>query len=240
MPNTFPSLPPSLVLSVVPSSVRVFDLSKQPTISPEKQDPYFDPDLSLDEGHEGSIILDTAAGTIMDKETVTIFEEVCSEKFLPQVLPLVYKAEYSTTRCQVTNQTLLDNGLNGRRIDKMEDPIKQPQPHVTKRDIAILLNITSTISPPLETFDELITLTLYQYTPLLQQMLSEATHYFEPAPQTPMPTTVRVPTTLAAAIGQKTNSDNTEGWPIPLIAGAVVGGVLLVAVIGAAFYLNRR
>ena len=186
---------------------------------------------------DGVVYLKSDFKEIMDKDTVQIFEQVVAEQFLPQVLPLVHLAKYTDIQCFVESQTLLHDGTSRKLFQRAKMVVKT-------EEVSIVLKITSNVDPPADNFDELVTLAMQQYSLLLQQLLSEETDYFEPAPtiaptNSPVTAAPTVPIGDVSAVEEQPESSDTEALPIMVIVGAAVGGVL-VALLGTFFYNQGR
>ncbi|GKZ00229.1 hypothetical protein MPSEU_000975800 [Mayamaea pseudoterrestris] len=238
MPSDFPSDQPSMIQKSVTSEPTVlFSQQGYPETSGE---PTAGPMQDISDSPSGVVNFVSSSNGIMDNETVAIFEDVIARQYLPQVLPLVYPASYTNTKCKVVSQTSLNSNAERKLQDTTTSKKQTAKLYVTTDDIKILLRISSNVNPPAENFDELVGTALQEYPNLLQQLLSNQTTYFET--ESSIDKSDRdddsVPPPVAAIEKTPTSSSGKNGMPVIIIISAVAGGVVVALL--AAFYLGQR
>ena len=232
-PSASPSFAPSSAPSTVPSQLPTLTPSETPSSSPTSV-PSLTPSDTPSLMPSTTPVAPTQAQTkikllsdsdgVMGTDTVSMFEQVCSEEFLPISMPTIYPAEYSEFECKVVRQTLLSGNTRARLLSEKGKII------LFTEAVAIEIEASADIDPPPVHFDDLVESTFATYISEFQQMLSSKDAYFTSAGDT------------NPVFAQQPN-DETPGNEIPtlyFIIGGVVFAFIVVSTLSIMFLVKNR
>lgn len=226
MPSSIPSDVPSSVPSDMPSSIPSDLPSSMPSDFPSSM-PSDIPSTAPSEMFGREAVTDSVslggADTIMDDDTVEIFEEICKNDFLPTYLPVVYPAEYEDIDCKVLSQTL------GERRARMLRESADVELGGDK--LSVLMRASADVElPPGVRFDNLVHSAFIEHGEEFEKSLQEASPFFAPSDDTDE----------GAPSSAQREPDSGKNKDVPIIVGALVGGAVIGAILAFVLYNAHR
>jgi hypothetical protein len=237
MPSDMPSVVPSDIPSDAPSS---FFHSMAPSIGivpdsfttfPSMDDSAIYQFFTIPE----SIFIPSQYSNIMDKDTVEIFEDICSNEFLPLYLPQLQPAEYKNISCDVISQSLIENGER-RRAQETNSTTEGMIQRNAMLDVVLSVSGYSSLSPDTTDLQGALSQTFVTYDYIFQEKLSSSIPFFQLQQHEDKESTNSIAKENRTIYREPNESEMRAHWGA--IAVAVVAGAILSVLVS--LYVLRR